>query len=107
MVRDKWIERFKKEILPGIIKEYNVKKLLLFGSRVKGTQDKNSDLDVIIVSDSFQNIPFINRMSHVLKRFRFAKHIDYLCYTPEEFESIKENSSLLIDALEYAENIHL
>jgi predicted nucleotidyltransferase len=105
MVRDKWIERFKQEILPGITKEYKVKRILLFGSRIKGTQTTNSDIDVIIISDSFRDIPFISRMSHVLKRFRFTKHVDYLCYTPEEFERIKEKSSLLIDALEHAETI--
>ena len=103
MVKDKWIEKFKQEILPKIIKEYNPKKVLIFGSRVKGESDENSDLDIIVISDSFKEIPFVNRMSLLLKRFKFPKHIDYLCYTPEEFERIKDKSSLLIDALEYAE----
>ncbi len=103
MVKDKWIEKFKQELLPQIIKEYNPKKVLIFGSRVKGESDENSDLDIIVISDSFNEIPFVNRMSLLLKRFKFPKHIDYLCYTPEEFERIKDKSSLLIDALEYAE----
>jgi len=105
MEKDEWIEKFKQQILPQIVKEYRPKRILLFGSRIKRTSNKNSDLDVIIISDSFYNIPFINRMSHILKKFRFTKHIDYLCYTPEEFERIKDKSSILIDALEYAETI--
>jgi len=105
MVKDKWIEKFKQEILPQIIKEYNPEKILLFGSRVKGESDEDSDLDIIVISDSFNKIPFINRMSHLLKKFRFQKHVDYLCYTPEEFERLKNQSSILIDALEYAETI--
>lgn len=104
MVKDKWIERFKQEILPKIVKEFNPDKVLLFGSLVKGTFNENSDLDIIVISDSFNEIPFINRMSLLLKKFKFPKHIDYLCYTPEEFERIKEKSSLLIDALEHAES---
>ena len=105
MEKDEWVEKFKQQILPQIVKEYRPKRILLFGSRIKRTSNMNSDLDVIIISDSFYNIPFISRMSHVLKKFKFTKHIDYLCYTPEEFERIKDNSSILIDALEDAEII--
>ncbi|KKM66033.1 hypothetical protein LCGC14_1485280 [marine sediment metagenome] len=105
MEKDEWIEKFKQQILPQIIKEYSPKRILLFGSRIKRTSSKNSDLDVIIISDSFDKIPFISRMGYILKKFRFTKHIDYLCYTPEEFERIKDKSSILIDALEYAETI--
>ena len=105
MEKDEWIEKFKQQILPQIVKEYRPKRILLFGSRIKRTSNKNSDLDVIIISDSFYNIPFISRMSHILKKFKFTKHIDYLCYTPEEFERIKDKSSILIDALEHAETI--
>lgn len=107
MEKNEWIEKFKQQILPQIIKEYKPKRILIFGSRIKGTSDMNSDLDVIIISNSFYNIPFISRMSHILKKFKFAKHIDYLCYTPEEFDRIKDKSSILIDALEYAEIIIL
>ena len=44
-------------------------------------------------------------MPLLLKQFEFPHHIDYICYTPEEFERIKDTSSLIIDALEYGENI--
>lgn len=105
MEKDEWIEKFKQQILPQIIKEFSPIRILLFGSRIKRTSNMNSDLDVIIISDSFNDIPFISRMSYLLKKFRFTKHIDYLCYTPEEFERIKDKSSIIIDALEYAETI--
>ena len=105
MEKDEWIEKFKQQILPQIVKEYRPKRILLFGSRIKRTSNMNSDLDVLIISDLFINIPFISRMSHILKKFKFTKHIDYLCYTPEEFDRIKDKSSILIDALEYAETI--
>ncbi len=105
MEKEEWIEKFKQQILPQIVKEYRPKRILLFGSRIKRTSTMNSDLDVLIISDLFYNIPFISRMSHILKKFKFTKHIDYLCYTPEEFDRIKDKSSILIDALEYAETI--
>jgi hypothetical protein len=46
-------------------------------------------------------------MAVLLKKFDFPTHIDYICYTPEEFEKIRNTSSLIIDALEYGEVISL
>lgn len=105
MKKDKIITNFKKNILPQIIDEYNPKDVIVYGSRVKGTASSNSDLDVIIVSDAFQEIPFIERMPLLLKKYDFPRHIDYICYTIEEFNKVKNASSLIIDALEYGESI--
>jgi predicted nucleotidyltransferase len=80
---------------------------LLFGSRIKGTADENSDIDVIVVSNAFANIPFIERMSLILKMIRFPKHIDFICYSPEEFARLKNKSSVLVDALENGEMVNL
>jgi len=47
----------------------------------------------------------IERMPTLLKKFDFSRHIDYICYTPEEFEKVKDTSSLIMDTLEYGEII--
>ena len=107
MNADTWLERFKREVLPKIIAELKPEKILLFGSRIKGTADENSDIDVIVVPNAFANIPFIERMSLILKMIRFPKHIDFICYSPEEFERIKNKSSVLMDALETGEVVKL
>ena len=103
MNADTWLERFKREVVPKLIAEFKPEKNLLFGSRIKGTADENSDIDVIVVSNAFANTPFIERMSLILKMIRFPKHIDFICYSPEEFERIKNKSSVLMDALETGE----
>ena len=107
MNADTWLERFKREVLPKIIAELKPEKNLLFGSRIKSTANENSDIDVIVVSNAFANIPFIERMSLILKMIRFPKHIDFICYSPEEFERIKNKSSVLMDALETGEVVKL
>ena len=104
---DTWLERFKREALPKLIAEFKPEKILLFGSRIKGTADENSDIDVIVVSNAFANIPFIERMSLILKMIRFPKHIDFICYSPEEFARLKNKSSVLMDALENGEMVNL
>lgn len=96
---DKWIKEFRKSALPKIVKEFKPQKLLIFGSRVKGTAQEDADIDIILVSNYFANIPFLKRMPLVSKKVPFPKHIDYLCYTPEEYEKIKNESSVIIDAL--------
>ena len=107
MNTDTWLERFKREVLPKLIAEFKPEKILLFGSRIKGTADENSDIDVIVVSNAFANIPFIERMSLILKMIRFPKHIDFICYSPEEFARLKNKSSVLMDALENGEMVNL
>ncbi|OEU50492.1 MAG: hypothetical protein BA871_11270 [Desulfuromonadales bacterium C00003096] len=91
----------------NLVAELNPEKILLFGSRIKGTADENSDIDVIVVSNAFATIPFIERMSLILKMIRFPKHIDFICYSPEEFDRLKNKSSVLMDALENGEVVKL
>ena len=102
---DRWVERFKKEALPVVLHECQPEKVVLFGSRVTGEADEESDLDVIVVSKVFEQIPFIRRMAFMLKKVRFTKHIDFLCYAPAEFERIRRTSAVLQDALQYGEVI--
>ncbi len=99
-MNDYWIERFKKEALPKIIEEFHPEKVFLFGSRIKGEAREESDIDVILVAKAFSKIPFLKRMPMVIRKTRFPKHVDYICYSPEEFERIKQTSSVVMDALE-------
>jgi len=97
---DRWIEKFRKEALPELVREFKPEKVILFGSRIRGTAKKGSDIDVIVISSFFADIPFLKRMPLVLKKVPFTKHVDYICYTPEEYERIKDESSVIMDAIE-------
>ena len=100
MKNDKWLKKFEKEVLPKIKRHYKPLKIILFGSRVHGKSTEDSDIDVIIVSDKFSEIRFVNRMYDILKKIRFPKHVDYICYTPEEFKDIVHSSIVIKDAVE-------
>jgi len=82
------------------MKEFKPEKVLLFGSRAKGDARQESDIDLIVISPSFKKIPFIKRMPLVLKKVTFPNHVDYICYTREEYENIKDASSVIMDARE-------
>ena len=69
-------------------------RVITFGSRARGDAGEGSDLDVIVVADSLEGMPFLKRMPFLLKLVQFEKHIDFLCYTEEEFRRAKRTSSL-------------
>lgn len=97
---DRWVEKFKKEALPKLEKEFKPEKVLVFGSRAKGVAREDSDIDVIVISSYFGDIPFLKRMPLVLRTVQFPKHVDYICYTAEEYERLKKESSVIMDAEE-------
>lgn len=99
-MKNKIIQKFINIALPIIKNKFLPSKVLIFGSNVTGKATEDSDIDIIIISNYFNGIPFIKRMPMVLKAVKFEKHIDALCYTEDEFERIKTNSFIILDALE-------
>jgi len=107
MTEDRYLKQFYRDVMPSITRIFSPAKVLVFGSRVRGTATEASDIDVIIIAESFRDIPFVNRMATVMKSVHFSKHVDYLCYTPEEYEQLKDRSSILKDAVSYAVEVAL
>ena len=91
-VGDKIIQRFLAEKMEIIVSKFNPEKLILFGSR-------ESDIDLIIVSDIFKGQEFLGRMAQFLKEVRFSEHIDAICYTPEEFDRKKSENLIISKAV--------
>jgi len=83
---DKRIEAFRELYLSKLIDSYDPTRILIFGSRAQGTPLKESDLDLLVVSKTFEGIPFIQRAHHLLWTLRVPFPIEVLCYTPEEYE---------------------
>ena len=59
----------------------------------------DSDLDVVVISNDFKKYRFIQRSSALTKELKTwadkeIPDIDFLCYTPEEFEKKKSQISL-------------
>ena len=46
------INKFIEEIM----KHYNITPIILFGSYAKGTENENSDIDIAVISDDFEDI---------------------------------------------------
>ena len=77
-------------------------RVILFGSRARGDNLRDSDYDLIVVSESFRNTPFVERSSIVLEILwenGIRDDIEVLCYTPEEFEKKKKQLGIVAIAV--------
>ncbi|MFA4817492.1 MAG: nucleotidyltransferase domain-containing protein [Parcubacteria group bacterium] len=78
-----------EEITDKIIREYQPKKIILFGSYAWGTPSKDSDMDLFIVKETKKNIFERNReVGKIVFGSRIA--IDALVYTPEQLKRREE-----------------
>jgi predicted nucleotidyltransferase len=78
----------------------DVQKVSLFGSYARGRTDLFTDLDVLVIMKTDKS--FIDRLRMLYSTLAVPVDMDLLCYTPEEFESIKERPFLkraLIDEI--------
>ena len=100
MSTDPLLEEFQRDVVPLLKKRYNPEKIIIFGSHATKTSHEGSDVDVFLVSEYFSSIPFISRMTDILMNIPFRIHVDYICYTPEEFYRLSKTSAIVREALE-------
>lgn len=83
---DKETIKIARQFAKKVRKEIVVSKIILFGSRATGTNFITSDFDFIIVSSDFHGTDFIKRGLNLYDCWDNNYSVDFLCYTPEEFE---------------------
>ena len=91
----KIVKEFKKKLS----KKIPVSKVILFGSRATGKTPKWSDFDLIIVSSKFKKEKSFKRVPEMYDYWDCNYPVDFLCYTPEEFNKLKKKATILREAL--------
>lgn len=78
-----------------LIEIYSPIAIYLFGSRVWGIPDENSDFDILIIVEKSEEKPYerILKGLHALRGLMIAK--DILVYTKDEFENLTSDVSSL------------
>ena len=66
---DEVVAGFLEKKLDLIKREYAPSMLLVFGSRARGTAAPDSDIDLMIVSERFEETRYPNRMGEFLNRY--------------------------------------
>ncbi len=89
-----------------IANRFNPEQIILFGSYAKGTQDEDSDIDLLIIQDT--DLPSYKRGIDIRMSLIGTKMpIDILVYTRNEFEKEKNDKySFLYSAINTAKILH-
>jgi len=87
-------KRFSK----ALKKHLNVNRLILFGSRARGDHFVTSDFDFVLVSDDFSGVPFTRRAARLYDLWHSSRDLEVLCYTPDEWQKLKDNRGILLNA---------
>lgn len=109
MAKQVLIVKDKRPLMDRIIEYINhldvaigVEQAFLYGSTAKGKRHKDSDIDLIIVSESFAKMPEPKRWGLLQHLWRYKEDLETLAYTPSEFAKIKEERFLMQKILQYA-----
>ncbi len=90
------LRRFRRRISG----RYKIERMLLFGSRARGTARPDSDVDLILVSRRFRGKNAIDRAAPLYLEWDLPYSVDFLCYTPQEFEAFSRRGGLVRQALQ-------
>lgn len=98
MDKKKSIDQINK-FLKKVGKDFNIKKAIFFGSRAYGNYKRDSDIDLIIVSDDFEGMDFFERVSKMYDYWDLDIAVDFLCYSEKEFNKLSKLVSVVSHAL--------
>lgn len=66
---------------------------------MSGTADDDSDIDLIVVGDEFRDKSPLKRLFELYLEWAMDYPVDFLCYTPEEFEEKRNEVSIVRHAI--------
>lgn len=76
-----------------------LERIILFGSRAKGTFGRYSDFDLMLISRDFEGVPWYKRAAKLYLFWKEDYPIELLCYTPEEIARKKDRPGIVSEAL--------
>ncbi len=89
MSRNVQLDKELKRVIRIIVREYNPKRIILFGSLASGSVHRWSDIDLAIVKDTSRR--FIDRIGEVLRLTHPRVGFNVVIYTPREVARMERN----------------
>ncbi len=90
----KQLKKFKKEVNAT----HPITRMIFFGSRAWGKPHRDSDIDLLIVSPAFRKKESFERGVEFYDYWDLNYPVDFLCYTPEEFNKLSKMVTLVREA---------
>lgn len=88
-----------KNFVEKLSEDFEIYTILFFGSRATENPRKDSDIDLIVVSNDFENIDYFERVAKMYDYWDELVPVDFLCYTVKEFNRLKKRISIVSEAL--------
>jgi hypothetical protein len=95
------IRKITERYIRQLSTQISVKQAILTGSRARGSDLEDSDVDLIIVSDDFSNMPLPERLVYLQKNWKARVPLEAFGYTTSEFQRLRKNSSYVKDAVRH------
>src|SRR3989304_10375832 len=90
---DAAIKHALQEYCDEVVRRFNPVCIILYGSRAKGTYTTESDVDIIVISNNFEQ-DFLSRIKSLIDLNTTNLSIEPLGYTESEFEIMLESCRL-------------
>jgi len=85
--------------IKGFLKRVHAQEAFLFGSRVRGDNLLESDVDLIVVSEDFARVEFPHRLIFLHSHWDLPYFLEALAYTPEELSRLAKTRGVIAEAL--------
>lgn len=99
------VEKALNQLANQLNKNYGPVEIYLFGSFAKGDWLEDSDVDIIVVSEKFQDKAMPERVNMVRKLAQDNIALEILAYTPKELKEASTRSIVVQDASTYWKRI--
>jgi len=96
---DAEVQRFLAECLDTIRDAFAPDALVVFGSRVSGTSDEWSDIDIVLVSQRFAGQRALERLRTFDALIDPHRYVDVLCVTRDEFARRSRGPTIIAEAV--------
>ena len=80
-----------------LLRAYHPEKVILFGSYARGSFDRYSDLDLVVIKRTRKR--FLDRIKEVIRIIKPRSGIDVLVYTPDEFSRMVRSGNPFIQGV--------
>lgn len=97
MTRKLMLQKEVKRMVGILVKKYQPQKVILFGSFVHGDVHEWSDLDIVIVRETDKRI--YDRIAEVVELCKPVVAVDFIVYTPKEFEQMQIEEPFVHDEI--------
>lgn len=81
-------------------KRNKLEKMYLFGSMASGQTRESSDVDLLVVAKRFEGKGLLERSPALYMDWDLDYPVDFLCYTPDEFTRLRQQITIVREAVE-------